>query len=318
VPAAEFSPDATQLASTGKDRTLRLWELTAPYRARVLGPLPAAGQALAYHPEGRLLACADYATGRISLWSPQTGLALGEVGADPPHLGAVWACDISRDGDYLAAVGGGLRVWKLGRPPADEDRAPWPVEPLLSEPAAEANVVFHPSGEYLAYVAILASADRFVTGIHLRDLSPDARPWLVTSNSQASIIQIQGFLPRSGALFYVNREREIVIVDPTTRAIVRRFPTLSPGQMPSTYLGNVRVSPDESKLAMVSLTGLGVDVWEVAAGRLLYSLPDHPGSIWWLAWSPDSRRVAVSRANGAIAIWDTSSVEAQLAELGLE
>jgi len=39
---------------------------------------------------------------------------------------------------------------------------------------------------------------------------------------------------------------------------------------------------------------------------------------WWLAWSPDSRRLAVSRASGEITIWDLKAVETQLAELGLQ
>jgi serine/threonine protein kinase/WD40 repeat protein len=318
VPAVEFSPTGTQLASTGKDRTVRLWDLEAPHASRVLGPLPAAGQSLAYHPDGRMLACADYATGRISLWSPETGQWLGELGADPPQPGAIWSCHISADGKYLAAVGGGLRVWRLNVPSRLSDSAATFSDLLFTEPRGEANVVFHPDGQRLAYLDILGAGDRFVTGIYLRDLTPDAKPWLVTSNSQASIIQIHSFLPRSGKLMYVNRDREIVLVDPGTGETLRQFPTLAPGETPSTYIGNMRVSPDESKLAMVSSSGLGVDLWDLTTGRNLYSLPNQPGSVWWLSWSPDSRRLAVSRANGAIAVWDTVTVEARLADLGLE
>jgi len=318
VPAVEFSPAGTQLASTGKDRTVRLWDLEAPYACRVLGPLPAAGQSLAYHPDGRLLACADYATGRLSLWSPETGQWLGELGAEPPQPGAIWSCHISADGKYLAAVGGGLRVWRLNVPSPLSDTAATLSDLLFTEPRGEANVVFHPDGQTLAYLDILSAGDRFVTGIYLRDLKPDAAPWLVTSNSQASIIQIHSFLPRSGRLLYVNRDREIVLVDPATGENLRQFPTLAPGETPSTYIGNTRVSPDESKLAMVSSSGLGVDLWDLTTGRNLYSLPNQPGSVWWLSWSPDSRRLAVSRANGAIAVWDTATVEARLVELGLE
>jgi serine/threonine protein kinase/WD40 repeat protein len=318
VAAVEFSPAGDQLASTGKDRALRLWDLDAPPACRVLGPLPAAGQSLAYHPEGRLLACADYATGLISLWSPVTGQSLGELGSEPPHPGAVWSCNISADGEHLAAVGGGLRVWRLDPTPPASGAASWPVEPLFSEARGEANVVFHPSGQQLAYLDILRAEERFVTGIYLRSLDPGSKPWLVTSNSQASIIQIHSFLPRSGSLVYVNRDREIVLVDPATGQTLRQFPTLGAGETPSTYLGNMRVSPDESKLAMVSPTGLGVELWDLSTGQSLYSLPDQPGSVWWLSWSPDSRRLAVSRANGAIAVWDTATVKARLAELGLE
>ena len=69
---------------------------------------------------------------------------------------------------------------------------------------------------------------------------------------------------------------------------------------------------------MVTPSGLGVDLRDPATGKLLCTLPDEPGSIWWLAWSPDSQRLAVSRANGDITIWNLNEVEAQLLRLELK
>jgi WD40 repeat protein len=64
-------------------------------------------------------------------------------------------------------------------------------------------------------------------------------------------------------------------------------------------------------------TVLGVDLRDPATGKLLYALPDEPSAIWWLAWSPDSQRLAVSRANGEIAVWNLREIETQLGQLGL-
>ncbi len=47
-----------------------------------------------------------------------------------------------------------------------------------------------------------------------------------------------------------------------------------------------------------------MDIWDFKTGTRLYSLPDEPGTVYWLAWSQDSRRVAIARDNGKIAIWD--------------
>jgi hypothetical protein len=46
-------------------------------------------------------------------------------------------------------------------------------------------------------------------------------------------------------------------------------------------------------------------------------VPDEPGTVYWLAWSADSSRVAIARDNGKIAIWDLDTVGQILARLGL-
>jgi WD40 repeat protein len=77
------------------------------------------------------------------------------------------------------------------------------------------------------------------------------------------------------------------------------------------------LSPDGTKLAMSSRTALGVDLWDYENGRLLYSLPEQDGSIYYLAWSPDGRRLAVSRSNGDIDIWNIAEIERILTDLRL-
>ena len=70
-------------------------------------------------------------------------------------------------------------------------------------------------------------------------------------------------------------------------------------------------------LASGGLSDLGVDLWDCQSGRLLYSLPEQEGLIYYFAWSPDGRRLAVSRSNGAIDIWNLAEVERVLSDLGL-
>jgi WD40 repeat protein len=151
----------------------------------------------------------------------------------------------------------------------------------------------------------------------IRDLSPEARPSNLTTNIEINYVQALDFLPKSGALAYVTRQRTIAIVNPSTGQLIREFPNLEPGQTARWYIGNMRVSPDESKLAMVTHSGLGVAIRDVATGKLLYTLPEESGSIWWLAWSPDSQHLAVTRPNGEIGIWNLKEVETQLSQFQL-
>jgi len=60
-----------------------------------------------------------------------------------------------------------------------------------------------------------------------------------------------------------------------------------------------------------------VEIWDPKAGKRRYALPEEPGAVMWLAWSPDSRHLAVARDNGNIAIWSLDTVDQILAKLGL-
>ena len=76
------------------------------------------------------------------------------------------------------------------------------------------------------------------------------------------------------------------------------------------------LSPNGSKIALSSISGLGVDIRDATTGKLLLALPEEDGSVYWMAWSPDSRRLAVARDIGSIAIWNLGAVEQALARFG--
>jgi WD40 repeat protein len=131
-------------------------------------------------------------------------------------------------------------------------------------------------------------------------------------------VQCVSFTPDGHQLPVMDASGEIVTLDARTGNRISSFQNMDP-KRPQVELGTrlLCLSPDGSKLALSSASGIGVDLWNPITGKVLYSLPEENGSLYWLAWSPDSRRLAVARDDGSIAIWNLDTVSQILTKLGL-
>jgi len=111
----------------------------------------------------------------------------------------------------------------------------------------------------------------------------------------------------------------VVWLDVTTGKEVSSFQTLGEPLVDDWRAEvNRALSPDETKLALSSISTLGVDIWDTRTGRLLYSLPEGKATVWWLAWSSSSKQLAISYSNGDITIWRLPEVERTLVDLGFD
>lgn len=68
IPSIAFSPDGAILASTGWDKTTRLWDMAT---GTALDPIVAGGKTIAFSPDGRMIATGD-SDGKIRLWETMT------------------------------------------------------------------------------------------------------------------------------------------------------------------------------------------------------------------------------------------------------
>ncbi|MCU0918219.1 MAG: WD40 repeat domain-containing serine/threonine-protein kinase [Planctomycetes bacterium] len=319
VPAIAFSPSGSEVASVSKDRSVRVWD-SATGRLKWEGQLEGQGQGISYSADGRWLLAADYERERVYVWSTETAELLSTLG-DRSEVGT-WSALLTRDNRYLVTATasqegseGTLKVWSctidgsvVGKPQFIEE------EPRRLEGNACA-VVLAPNDRYLAF-AKEGKAGQQVWQLDLRG-SEEAR---LMGSGLPGAVQMVDFTPDSQQLVVVDANRSVASYEVQSGQKRVWFSTLrTHGVEEVGVLSGAciyKLSPDGTTMAITS-SGLGVDVWDCKNGRLLYSLPSREGIIYCFAWSPDSRRLAVSRSNGDIDIWNLGQIERLLFELGL-
>ena len=210
----------------------------------------------------------------------------------------------SPDGRYLATCD---RIWAIeDGSPGDQTGTGVLQLKLLKSQKGGFSLVCSPDSRHVAF---------YNDALFLWDLDTKASPRRVATDTKSSV-QCATFTPDGRQLLTMNRSREIATIDVATGKKVSSFPT-SESKNARAFDYMICLSPDGSRLAVSSESERGVDIWDYKTGTRLYSLPDEPGTVYWLAWSADSRRVAISRDNGKIAIWDLNTVGQILAKLGL-
>jgi WD40 repeat protein len=312
-----FSPDGARIASVGKDRTLKIQDALTGRVVWQSNALPGPGQSVAYSHDGRLLAATDFESPWIGLWDAGTGKLLLELGANG-HA-ATWSAQFSPNGRYLAMATyspsgiPGIQIWTLQRGSSIGTEDGLTAKAVKSLPGRFYDLQFTPDGASLFYDSVDPD------GRYIWKFETEAPPRLVTSDIYHGVHpQTESFSADGRQLLVCASKRQVATLDVVTGTKISSFSTIdSQGDRAGTVVPSVCLSPDDSKVAVNSRTGLGVDIWDPKTGRLLYSLPDQNGTVYWLAWSPDSQRLAVSRSNGDIAIWNLKDIQQILTRIGL-
>ena len=74
----------------------------------------------------------------------------------------------------------------------------------------------------------------------------------------------------------------------------------------SSWVESVAFSPDGSLLATASLDGTAM-IWELARGRLLYTLSEHAAGVRDLAFSPNGRWLATLGDDWVVMLWEVET-----------
>ncbi|HSR25561.1 MAG TPA: hypothetical protein VLW53_18545, partial [Candidatus Eisenbacteria bacterium] len=284
--------------------------------------------ALAFSPDGTLLATTDFGSASIRLWDVASQRLVGSWTADTGGLGA-HGIAFSPDGRLLAVIGSdGVQLY-----------GPASRRPVGSRFGGEqgllAAIAFSPDGRLLASTAQGdgeialwdAGTQRQVgAGLGGRDgnivdvaFSPDSR--LVASGSDLGIVQLfDAATGRSVDRFSIQGGASSLAFSPdgTVLAIA--------GELGSAYLVDVRehrlidrplshpeglhalaFSPDGRLLATGSASGV-VRLWDVASRQLRTDpLVGHVDEIEALAFSPDGSRIATASRDGTARLWDVQA-----------
>ncbi|MEV7193971.1 WD40 repeat domain-containing protein [Streptomyces sp. NPDC093510] len=301
-----FSPNGRLLATASYDRTVRLWDVSDPTRAKPLGK-PLTGHrswvsTAVFSPDGKTLASASD-DGTIRLWDvrdPRHPRLLGQP--VPGRGGTIYLLAFSPDGRTLAAANEdhAVRLWDV-----DEPARPKALAKLTGHTAAVRSVAFGPDGRTLA-----AGGDNGV--IRLWDTDDPRRPEPIGKvlRGHAGTVHSVAFSPDGS--------------------------TLASGGSDSTIrLWDVR-DPRRGKALGTPLTGHTGPLWSVAfnrAGTMLAAAsadstaslwnvrdPAHPsqvgeplagssGEMYALGFSPDGRTLATGTGDNKVRLWSVSTAD---------
>lgn len=275
-----ITPDGGRLVSCANDRTVRVWEAATGKLLQVFDCGSENARRVAISPDGRWLAVAAYSA--VRMWNLQTFL---EAPARLGHIETIGTVDFSPDSAWLITGGGdAVKLWNVD--------APGGSTVLNGHADVVRDAAVSPDGRFIA----TAGEDRRVCV-----WEADTGALRLRLQHHDAMLRSVCYTPDGQKLISAARDRTVRICDAQTGAQELVL-------VPPSSVQRIAVSPDGRLLAAGCMSG-EIVLYELPGGRVHSILPGAVERVFALAFSPDSRTLAVSDNGRQLRTWDLATSE---------
>jgi len=273
---AKFSPDSRWFVCTGG----RAAEVRDARSASLVHRLPM-NQFVTHvdiSPDGRrVVGCGN--AGESTVWDARTGALVIAIQGAPAHY-----VEFSGDGRWFLIVSSRATV------EVRETETGQPVGPTLTNSTTAVSAHFSPDGHSL--VAATEHGDlEFWSLPEGRRVEKPAR--------HKDVIWTTHFSPDGRFLLTASRDRTAALWEAEGGRLVREF-------RHDQQVYTAAFSPDGQRI-VTGDAGRRAHVWDAETGQRLFTLPPHPGGVWYGEFSADGRLLLTGDDTGSARLWEASS-----------